>query len=146
MQIHEESSTATDVAVRRPVITLWLLRITVLIHAVVVLSQSITIGQYMTGVFSMMKLHGTLGSMLTVCTMIMGAAAVAYVIAGGRIWIIPALVLFFFLEGIQVGMGYAHTLSIHVPLGVLITVLALLLAIWVWMPSASRGRPKRHTS
>lgn len=146
MQIHQEPPTATNVAVRRPVITLWLLRVTVLIHAVVVFSQSVTIGQYMTGVFSMIKTHGTLGSLLTVCTMAMGAAALAYVIAGGRVWTIPVLALFFFMEGFQVGMGYAHTLSIHVPLGVLITVLSLLLAIWVWMPSASRGRPKRRTS
>lgn len=146
MPIQQELPTAPEVAVRRPVITLWLLRIAVLIHAAAVCCQSVTIGQYLSGVFSMIAVHGTLGSMLVVGTMIMGAAAIAYVIAGGRIWVIPALVVLFLMEGFQIGMGYAHTLSIHVPLGVLITVVSLLLAIWVWMPSAGRGRPRGRTS
>lgn len=135
-------SAPDEVAIRRPVITLWVLRIAVLIHVVAVCSQSVTIGQYLTGVFSMIAVHGTVGSLLTVATMTMGAAGIAYVIAGGRIWLIPVLVLLFLMEGFQIGMGYAHTLSIHVPLGVLITAISLLLAIWIWTPSASRGRTK----
>jgi hypothetical protein len=52
-------------------------------------------------------------------------------------------VLVFLAEGFQIGMGYSRQLHLHVPLGVAIVVAAVLLAAWVWTPSAARARGMR---
>jgi hypothetical protein len=57
--------------------------------------------------------------------------------------VLPATVLVFLAEGFQIGMGHSRQLDLHVPLGVAIVVAAVLLAAWVWTPSAARARGMR---
>ncbi len=72
------------------------------------------------------------------------AGALLYVVGGrGRLWVLPVTVLVFLAEGFQIGMGYSRQLHLHVPLGVAIVVTAVLLAAWVWTPSAARPRGSR---
>lgn len=128
---------------RRPRASLWLLRVVVLIHLLLVVSQPISMGQYMSGVFGALDMHSIIGSTLVLATMLLGVAALVYVLCGGRVWVLPGMVALFLAEGFQIGMGHSRNLSLHVPLGVLIVTLAILLFIWVWMPSAKRGRMVR---
>lgn len=131
---------------RRPVVSLWLLRFVLLLHLALALSQPLTIGSYLDGVFSMVQVHGVLGSMLFLITMVAVVVAIGYAIAGGRVWVVPVLGLITFIEMIQVGMGYARMLGIHVPLGVATVVAAVLVAWWSWTPGARQGRPRQVRS
>ncbi|MDT7650182.1 MAG: hypothetical protein QOI36_1588, partial [Pseudonocardiales bacterium] len=43
----------------------------------------------------------------------------------------------------QIAAGYTRQLELHIPLGVAIVVTSVLLAIWVWSPSAALPRTGR---
>jgi len=45
--------------------------------------------------------------------------------------------------GLQIGMGFARRLGVHVPLGVAIVTASVLLTAWVWAPTARRARVAR---
>ncbi|MCO1660148.1 hypothetical protein [Pseudonocardia humida] len=132
------------VRARRPVVSLWLLRFALTAHLLAVLVQPVLAGLFLTGDVDAIALHGVIGSALVLVTLITTAVAVGYVLGGrGRLWILPALVALFLVEGVQIGAGYAHELTLHVPLGVALAVLAALLAVWAWTPSAARARGAR---
>jgi hypothetical protein len=125
-------------------VTLWTLRFLLTGHLVAVLAQPVLAGSYLTGDVDAITVHGLVGSLLSLVAMALIAAAVAYVLAGrGRLWVLPVTVLLFLAEGLQIGMGYSRALQVHVPLGVAIVVAAVLLAAWVWTPSAARARGER---
>lgn len=129
---------------RQPRISLWLLRLVLSMHAVAVLCQPVLAGQFLSGDVDSITVHGVIGSWLAVLAILTIGVTLVYVIAGrGSLWILPVVVLLFFAVGIQVGAGYERTLSVHVPLGVGLAVLAVLLAIWVWSPFAGRPRGAR---
>jgi hypothetical protein len=129
---------------RRPRVSLWTLRFLLTGHLVAVLAQPVLAGRYLTGDVDAIKAHGLVGSLLSLVAMTLVAGAVAYVLGGrGQLWVLPVAVLVFLAEGFQIGMGYSRQLQVHVPLGVAIVVTAVLLAAWVWTPSAARPRGRR---
>jgi hypothetical protein len=78
------------------------------VHLLAVLGQPILAGLFLTGHVDAIAVHGIVGSVLVVFTMLVGVAALAYVmVVGGRWWVLAAVVLLFLAEGLQVGMGYA---------------------------------------
>ena len=134
----------TAAPARRPRATLWTLRFLLTGHLVAVLAQPVLAGRYLTGDVDAMKAHGLIGSLMALGAMVLIAGALAYVVGGrGRLWVLPVMVLLFLAEGFQIGMGYSRQLHLHVPLGVAIVVTAVLLAAWVWTPSAARPRGAR---
>lgn len=130
---------------RRPffLVCLVLLRIFAPLHAVFAIAQPVTMGQYLSGAYQALELHSIFGHLLSVAAFLLGLVTLLYAIAGGRAWIAIVCGPLFFLEGFQVGMGYARQLGIHVPLGVGIVTLAVLLAIAVFLPAAGRDRGSR---
>lgn len=129
---------------RRPRVSLWTLRLLLTGHLVAVLAQPVLAGRYLTGDVDAITVHGLLGSLLSLVAMALVAGALAYVLFGrGRLWVLPITVLLFLAEGFQIGMGYSRELAVHVPLGVAIVVVAVLLAAWVWTPAAARPRGRR---
>jgi hypothetical protein len=129
---------------RRPRVSLWTLRFLLTGHLVAVLAQPVLAGRYLTGDVDAITVHGLLGSLLSLVAMALVAGALAYVLFGrGRLWVLPVTVLLFLAEGFQIGMGYSRELAVHVPLGVAIVVVAVLLAAWVWTPAAARPRGRR---
>lgn len=129
---------------RRPRVSLWTLRLLLTGHLVAVLAQPVLAGRYLTGDVDAITVHGLLGSLLSLVAMALVAGALAYVLFGrGRLWVLPVTVLLFLAEGFQIGMGYSRELAVHVPLGVAIVVVAVLLAAWVWTPAAARPRGRR---
>jgi hypothetical protein len=113
-------------------------------HLVAVLAQPVLAGRYLTGDVDAIEVHGLVGSLLSLVAMALIAGAAGYVLAGrGRLWVFPVMVLLFLAEGLQIGAGHSRELQVHVPLGVAIVVAAVLLAAWVWTPSAARPRGSR---
>jgi hypothetical protein len=118
--------------------------VVITVNLLAVLAQPVLAGLYLTGDVDAIGVHGLIGSLLAVVALVVVAVALAYVLAGrGRLWVLPAAVLLFLAVGFQIGAGYARQLELHVPLGVTIVVTSVLLAGWVWTPSAARPRPPR---
>ncbi|MBN9108432.1 MAG: hypothetical protein J0I34_06590 [Pseudonocardia sp.] len=133
-----------DAPPRGPHVTLWLVRIVVTLHLLAVLCQPILAGLFLTGDVEAIEIHGLVGSIVGLLTIGTIAVAIAYVTGGrGRLWVLPVAVVLFLVEGFQIGIGYARTLQVHIPLGVAIVVTSVLLAIWAWSPSATRPRRSR---
>ncbi|SDT15416.1 hypothetical protein [Microlunatus soli] len=122
----------------------WLLRILLTLTALLLFTQPVSIGQYLQGRFTMLDMHAAVGSGVIVVSFFAACAAVFYTIVGGRVWVPITVGVTGFLIEIQVGMGYAHQLGIHVPLGVTIIAAGILLAIWVWTPASGRSRARRR--
>jgi hypothetical protein len=128
-------------AVRRPVVTLRLLRAVLTAHLLVVLAQPLLAGRYLAGDVDAIEVHGLVGDLLPAVVLLVAVAAVAHVVATrSRWWLLPVAGLLFLAEGLQVGMGHARVLAVHVPLGVAVVVAAVVLAGWVWTPGAARAR------
>src|SRR6478736_2017438 len=117
---------ATRPARTGPLITLWLLRLAITAHLVAVLAQPILAGRYLTGDVDAITAHGAVGTSLAALDLLVIAAAVAYLAVG-----------------LQIGMGYARQLGLHVPLGVGIVTASVLFTAWVWTPSGRRARSDR---
>ena len=126
--------------VRGPRTTAWLLRITVTVHALAVAAQPVLAGAYLQGAFDAIGLHSGNGILLLTLCMFAALAAVPYYLRNGVGW--PALVLgtLWLVEGLQLGMGFAFVMAVHIPLGVLIVGIAVWLMIWSWTPASRRPR------
>ncbi len=126
---------------RRPRLSLGLLRTVLSVHLLAVLAQPVLAGLFLTGDIDAIAVHGTIGSTLAAVDLVVIGATLVYVLGGrGRLWVLPVIVALFLAVGLQIGFGYSRTLEIHVPLGVAIVTASVLLAIWVWSPSAGRAR------
>jgi hypothetical protein len=126
---------------RRPRLSLWLLRTVLTVHLLAGFAQPVLAGLFLTGDIDAIAVHGTIGSTLAAVDLLVIGATLVYVLGGrGRLWVLPVIVALFLAVGLQIGFGYSRTLEIHIPLGVAIVTASVLLAIWVWSPSAGRAR------
>jgi hypothetical protein len=117
--------------------TLWMLRLTLLLHAVLVAAQPILAGYFLAGDVDAMAWHGPIGSSLFLIAMIQLVAAVLYWRPGrGRLW--PALVTLGLIvaELTQVVFGYLQNFAVHVPLGTAIVITVLWMTVWSFRSSA----------
>ena len=125
---------------RRPRLSLWVLRLAVTVHLVLVLAQPVLAGLFLTGNVDAIDVHSAVGGVVAAASLVLIATAVAYVLRRGRLWVLPVVVVLFLTVGAQIALGATRVLGAHVPLGVAIAVASALLAVWVWSPSAARPR------
>ncbi|GAA1433289.1 hypothetical protein GCM10009616_24920 [Microlunatus lacustris] len=137
--------TALPPAARRPVfgVLLGLFRVLALLHAVLALAQPVSIGLYLDGRYGLLQVHQAAAGLLVLAALTLGVVALGYVLGGGRLWALGCVPLFL-AEGIQTGMGYSRSLSVHVPLGVAVVALAVVVAVLAWTPAAGRPRAPRR--
>lgn len=117
----------------------WILAVVLGIHAALAYTQSILAGAYLTGSLDAMEIHGLIGSGLVVVTMIQAVACLLFWFPGrGPWWPLLVSIALFFVEGLQIGMGYARTLGVHIPLGVALIMTITALFVWslLWRPAA----------
>lgn len=127
--------------------TLVLLRISSGLAALAVLAQPILAGAYLQGDFDALAIHGLVGSLLILVMMLNGAVALLYWLFGrGSPHPFGVAVLIFLACGIQIGMGFARELWIHIPLGVAIVAMVLANLFWVLRRRAGESRRPRVPS
>ncbi len=130
-----------DTLTRRPRVSLWLLRAVLTVHLLLVLAQPVLAGLFLTGDVDAIGVHGAVGIGIASFEVVVIAVAACYVFGGhGRVWILPVTVLLPVAAGNQIHAGFTRELALHIPLGVAIVTTAVLLAVWVWTPSAGRPR------
>lgn len=137
--------TAPPASARRPVfgVLLALFRVLALLHAGLALAQPVSIGLYLDGRYGLLRVHQAAAGLLILTALALGVVALGYVLSGGRLWALGCVPLFL-AAGVQTGMGYSRSLGVHVPLGVAVVALALVVAVLAWTPAAGRPRAERH--
>ncbi|MFI7677405.1 hypothetical protein [Actinophytocola sp. NPDC049390] len=125
---------------RRPRLSLWLLRVVATVHLVMVLAQPVLAGMFLTGNVDAITMHGLIGSVLAAVSLALIGTTLLYVLRRGRLWVLPVMVALFLAVGFQIGLGHSRSLGAHIPLGVAIVTASVLIAVWVWSPSAARPR------
>jgi hypothetical protein len=125
---------------RRPRLTLWLLRITATVQLVLVLVQPVLAGLFLTGDVDAVEVHAAVATALAFVELVLIGVAFAYALVRGRLWVLPASVALLVAVGLQMAAGYSRALQFHIPLGVVIVTVSVLLAIWAWTPAAARPR------
>jgi hypothetical protein len=128
------------------------LRGCVSVAAVVLFDQAVFAGQFLAGSFGSLTTHranATLAGTAVLLSVI--AAVLVRWPGGGPLWPVGACLGLFALIGVQIGLGFDRVLAVHVPLGVAIILLTVLLAGWAWrrhpaalptdpLPAAQPGR------
>lgn len=121
--------------------SLWTLRVLVTAHLAAVAVQPVLAGAFLAGDVDAVVWHGVNAFVVTVLGWAVVGTSLGYVLGGrGRWWVLPVTAAVSAAELVQVGLGFADGVEVHVPLGVAIMTAALLLAVWVWTPSARRAR------
>jgi hypothetical protein len=122
-------------------VPLVLMRIVVTVHALAVFAQPVLAGQFLDGNVEMVKVHAGVAGLVELVGLVqIPIAVLLWRPGGGPLWPAGLSVLLFVVEGVQVGLGYSRMLAVHVPLGVTIVGIMLLLLIWVWRPRLGAPR------
>ena len=101
--------------------------------AVILFDQAVFAGQFLAGTFSSIHTHRENATLSGVAVVLAAVGAVLMRWPGqGPIWPLLACLGLFGLISLQIALGFARVLNLHVPLGVSIITLAVLLAIWAW--------------
>jgi hypothetical protein len=116
-------------------------RAIVTIHVVLLLTQPILIGLFLSGGDrSKLEAHEIGGSAVwTTGFLLVIAAILVWRIAHWSARVVIWSVVLFVGETFQLMMGYDRHLGIHVPLGVLLAVMASFLYTWAYKPHATRA-------
>jgi hypothetical protein len=135
------------VKVRRPRVSLQLLRIILVLHAALIVAQPIAAGYFLAGnVDAMTDIHATIGGSVWMVAFLQTIVAACYTIAGrGRLWPTVASAVLVVAEFVQLTFGYAQNFAVHIPLGTAIVTAVVWMTVWSFRSTArlSRREAKR---
>jgi hypothetical protein len=108
-------------------------RVTSTVAAVLLFDQAVFAGQFLDGTFGSLHTHRENATYAGICVLISAVAAVLVRWPGrGPWWPIVASLGIFALIAVQIMLGFARAIALHVPLGVATIGLAAALAVWAW--------------
>ena len=119
------------------------LRAVALAHAALVLAQAVFAGRYLSGDAAGLRLHERNAELIVMLAFVQLVLAVLVWRPGrGPAWPALASLALWLAEVAQMSLGYGRVLGVHVPLGVAIFGLTVVLAIGTWrLPMTGRERP-----
>jgi hypothetical protein len=131
--IPTEAVTGLD-RVRAPRWPSWLFRITSTAAAIMLFNQAVFAGQFLDGAFPLLHVHRENATYAGIVVLISAVAAVLQRWPGrGPWWPILGCFGIFALIAVQIVLGFARVISVHIPLGVATIMLATGLAVWAWV-------------
>jgi hypothetical protein len=117
-------------------------RVIVTAAALLLFDQAVFAGQFLAGTFGSLQTHRENATVAGIVTLGAAVAAVPVRWPGkGPIWPVFACLGLFGLIALQIALGFARVLAVHVPLGVSIILLTTLLAIRAWRPFPPPASP-----
>lgn len=126
-----EGRTAEDAELPRW--PLWVFRGTTALAAIMLFDQSVFAGQFLSGTYDALLIHRENATFAGISVVVSSIGAVLLRWPGrGPWWPIVACFGLFGLIALQIIIGFARILALHLPLGVLIILLATGLAVWAW--------------
>ncbi|WP_243065092.1 hypothetical protein [Humibacter sp. RRB41] len=112
----------------------WIFRITSTIAAIMLFDQAIFAGQFLGGTYGSLHVHRENATYAGIAMLVCVASAVLLRWPGrGPWWPMLAGLGIFGLIALQIVLGFTRVLTLHVPLGVAIILVAAALAVWAWM-------------
>ena len=127
-----EPSTA-DAAASPPTWPRWVFRITSTTAAVMLFDQAVFAGQFLGGSYESLHVHRENATYAGISVLVSLVAAVLVRWPGrGPWWPMAASLGIFGLVALQIALGFARVVSVHVPLGVAVILIATLVAAWAW--------------
>lgn len=141
------SATVTFMSVR---LIHWPFRLSMSVAALMLFDQSVFAGQFLSGSFTALHTHRENATYAGIAVLIAVASAVLLRWPGppvgrGPVWPLLACFALFGLIALQIVLGFARTLTVHIPLGVTIILIAGWLAVWAWRYQPASPRPAPGT-
>ncbi|GAA3452249.1 DUF4175 domain-containing protein [Dactylosporangium matsuzakiense] len=116
----------------------WPFRIVMSAAAVMLVDQAVFAGQFLAGTFGALHTHRVNATYSGIAVLVAAVAAVPIHRPGrGPLWPVLACLGLFGLIALQIALGFARLLALHVPLGVAVIGLAAAMAVWSWRPARS---------
>ena len=133
MTTTRSTADATEVRRRAPRWPCWMFRIMSTVAVIMLFDQAVFAGQFLSGSYDSLHVHRENATFAGISVLITTVAAVLQRWPGrGPWWPILACLGLFGLIGLQIVLGFSRAISLHIPLGVAIILLATALAVWAW--------------
>jgi len=117
-------------------------RLAITLAALMLFDQAVFAGQFLSGNFGALTTHRENATVAGIAVLVAAVAAILVRWPGrGPIWPLGASLGLFGLVALQIVIGFRRLLTVHVPLGVAVIFLVVLLVIWAW-----RARPHRSAA
>jgi hypothetical protein len=111
----------------------WTFRVTTLVSAVMLFDQAVFAGQFMSGDYDSLHTHRENATYAGISVLVSAVAAVLVRRPGrGPWWPIAGCLGIFGLVALQIMLGFARAITVHIPLGVATILLAVVLAVRAW--------------
>lgn len=109
------------------------LRVVAIVHLAVLTLQPVLAGQIFSGRPDALAVHSAVGETAAWLGLVQALMALLCWLRNGvRLWFAAASLVIFGLDGLQVHLGHAKTLSAHVPLGASLLALSLAMTLSLW--------------
>jgi hypothetical protein len=117
----------------RPGWVVWPLRAGASAATLLLFNQAVFAGQFLSGTFASLQTHRDNATYAGITVLLTaGCAVLIRRPGGGPVWPAFAFLGLFGMIALQIALGFARVLTLHVPLGVLIIGVALRLTLWAW--------------
>ena len=116
----------------------WPFRVSMSVATVMLFDQAVFAGQFLSGSFSALHTHRENATYSGIAVLVAAVCAVPLCRpraprgSRGPIWPALACLALFGLVALQIVLGFARSLTLHIPLGAAITLLAAWLTVWAW--------------
>jgi hypothetical protein len=128
-----------------PRTSLQVLRWVAVLHTLALVIQPVLAGVYLGGDADAVRLHSFNAIVVTGLDVLQLICAIVFTWKGhGRSWPIYTSLGIALAVEVQVGVGFERIMAIHVPLGVTIIALQVLLTVWLFRPAAATPRQPRQ--
>jgi hypothetical protein len=136
---------AAEVPRRGPRGTLRVLRIVAALHALCAIAQPMLAGVYLGGEVDALDLHGLNANIVAGLGVVQLIAAIVFVSKGrGRAWPLHATIAIVVAEQVQIALGFEGIVAVHIPLGVSIISMQILLTVWLFRAASGVARSGRR--
>jgi hypothetical protein len=134
----------SDARVPGPRVTLHVLRVVAVIHALSMIAQPALAGLYLSGKVDALATHQINAVIIALFDLVQVFAAVAFAWKGrGRFWPLWASLAVLVAGEAQVGVGLEGIVAVHIPLGVSIIAMQILLTVWLFRSDTAVARVRR---